>query len=146
MAHVDPAIRLRVVGDGSQRAEVEALAAAAPGRRVDVLGAAAQEALVDLYAGALAVVYAPYDEDYGYVTLEAFLSGKPVITATDSGGTLEFVEDGVTGFIVPPEPEAIASAINRLAADRMLAARLGALGRQRAQAVTWNGVIEHLLG
>ena len=36
--------------------------------------------------------YAPFDEDYGYVTLEAFLARKPVITTTDAGGTLEFVE------------------------------------------------------
>ena len=56
---------------------------------------------------ALAVVYAPFDEDYGYVTLEAFLCAKPVITATDSGGTLEFVVDGENGFVCAPEPAAI---------------------------------------
>ena len=49
---------------------------------------------------ALAVVYPPFDEDFGYVTLEAFLARKPVITATDSGGPNEFVVDGVNGFVV----------------------------------------------
>jgi glycosyltransferase involved in cell wall biosynthesis len=49
--------------------------------------------------GLSAVLFAPYQEDYGYVTLEAFLSRKPVITARDSGGTLEFVEDGVNGYV-----------------------------------------------
>ena len=146
MANVDPAVHLRVVGDGSRRAELEAIAGSIPGRRVEFLGAAPQEQLVDLYANALGVVYAPFDEDYGYVTLEAFLAGKPVITATDSGGTLEFVEDSVNGFITAPEPHAISSAINRLASDRALAARLGAAGRTRAHAVTWDGVIEQLLG
>jgi glycosyltransferase involved in cell wall biosynthesis len=146
MAHVNRSVQLRVVGDGSQRAELETIAAALPGRRVEFLGAASQEQLVDLYAGSLGVVYAPFDEDYGYVTLEAFLAGKPVITAADSGGTLEFVEDSVNGYITAPEPPAIGTAINRLAGDRTLAARLGAAGRRRAQAVTWDGVIEQLLG
>jgi glycosyltransferase involved in cell wall biosynthesis len=146
MAHVALPVRLRVVGDGSQRAELEAMAAATPGGRIEFLGAASQDQLVELYAGALGVVYAPYDEDYGYVTLEAFLSGKPVITASDSGGTLEFVQHDVNGFVTAPEPGALASAINRLAGDRTLAARLGAAGRRRAQAVTWDGVIEQLLG
>ena len=41
------------------------------------------------------MVFAPFDEDFGYVTLESFLAHKPVITATDAGGPLEFVEDGV---------------------------------------------------
>ena len=51
-----------------------------------------------------AVVYAPLDEDYGYVTLQAFLAGKPVITAADAGGVLEWVEDGVTGFVTDGTP------------------------------------------
>ena len=40
---------------------------------------------------ALGVIFPPLDEDYGYVTLEAMLAAKPVITCTDSGGPLEFV-------------------------------------------------------
>ena len=56
----------------------------------------------------------PFDEDFGYVTLEAFLARKPVITATDSGGPLEFVVDGVNGAVVAPTPEPIAAAINAL--------------------------------
>jgi glycosyltransferase involved in cell wall biosynthesis len=57
-------------------------------------GPITERQLIDLYAGALAVVFPPFDEDYGYVTLEAFLARKPVITTTDAGGPLEFVEDG----------------------------------------------------
>ena len=55
--------------------------------------------MIDLYAGALAVVFPPFDEDYGYVTLEAFLSHKPVVTTTDAGGPNEFVSDGVNGYV-----------------------------------------------
>ncbi len=92
------------------------------------------------------MVYAPFDEDYGYVTLEAFLASKPVITATDSGGTLEFVVDGANGFVCEPDARAIAAAINRLAADPSLAERLGRAGRSVAQTIGWDDVIEQLLG
>ncbi len=51
---------------------------------------------------ASAVIFPPLDEDYGYVTLEAFLARKPVITTTDAGGPLEFVVDGVNGLIAEP--------------------------------------------
>ena len=93
-----------------------------------------------------AVYFAPFDEDYGYVTLEAFLSGKTVITTNDSGGPLEFVRDGANGLVCEPDPAALAVAMNQVAADRELAARLGDAGLQVARAITWDGVIEQLLG
>ena len=147
MQYVDAPTRLLVVGDGSDRESLERQAAAtAVSDRLMFLGQVDDKKLVDLYAGALGVVYTPFDEDYGYITLEAFLAQKPVITASDSGGTLEFVEDGVSGIVCEPRAEAIASAINDLAADRGRAASLGAGGFERAQRVTWDGVIEQLVG
>jgi glycosyltransferase involved in cell wall biosynthesis len=116
------------------------------GARVTFLGAVPPEDLVSLYSGARGVLYVPFDEDYGYVTLEAFLSGKPVITCHDSGGTLEFVIDGENGFVCAPEPDAVAAAIGQIAADRGLAGRLGQAGMVRARTVTWDGVVEQLLG
>jgi glycosyltransferase involved in cell wall biosynthesis len=101
--------------------------------------------VIDLYKGALAVVYAPYDEDFGYVTLEAFLASKPVITTTDAGGPLEFVEDEVNGFICVPEAEAVAASINRLAGDRTRAKALGLAGLERARGITWEHVVEKLV-
>jgi glycosyltransferase involved in cell wall biosynthesis len=146
LAHA-PAVRLVIVGTGSQRDRLESIAGEAGVRdRVVFAGSAAGAELVSLYANALGVVYAPYDEDYGYVTLEAFLSGKPVITATDSGGTLEFVRDGENGFVCAPEPVAVGHAIARLDSDRALAARLGTAGMATAKTVTWDGVLEQLLG
>ena len=146
MAHVDASIRLVVAGDGTQRTNVEKLAAELDlSARIDFLGTVDDDALVALYRDALAVVYPPYDEDFGYVTLEAFLARKPVVTATDSGGPNEFVVDGVNGFVCAPEPQAIADAINRLAADRRRAASLGDAGYTRAAGVTWDGVIEKLV-
>ena len=146
MAHVDPPIRLVVAGRGTQLTNVEARAEElGVSDRVHFAGSVDDDELLDLYAGALAVVYAPFDEDYGYVTLEAFLARKPVVTAADSGGPLEFVESGVNGAVCEPAPAAIAAAVNRYAADRRLAAAHGEAGYSRASLVTWDGVIERLL-
>jgi glycosyltransferase involved in cell wall biosynthesis len=146
MAHVDPPVRLIVAGDGTQRENVERLAqTSGVDSRVQFLGTVDDEALIELYRGALAVLYPPYDEDFGYVTLEAFLARRPVITATDSGGPNEFVVDDVNGFVCEPEPRAFADAINRLAGDRRRAAAMGDAGHARATEVTWDGVIEKLI-
>jgi glycosyltransferase involved in cell wall biosynthesis len=146
MAGVDKPIRLVVAGDGTQRANVERVAAqAGVADRVEFLGSVEDERLLALYREALAVLYPPFDEDFGYVTLEAFLSRKPVVTATDSGGPNEFVVDGVNGFVRPPQSDAFADAINALAADRRRTAAMGDAGYDRARTITWDGVIERLV-
>ena len=145
LAHV-PEVRLIVAGDGTQRANVERAAVeAGVSDRVSFLGTVGDEALIDLYAGALGVVYPPYDEDFGYVTLESFLARKPVITCTDSGGPNEFVVDGVNGWVCEPQPEAVADAVARLAADRRRTASMGDAGHDVARTITWDGVIEKLV-
>ena len=147
MAQVSSPVRLVIVGDGSQRMELEHEAATLDlGHCVTFTGSLWGESVADLYAGALGVVYAPFDEDYGYVTLESFLAGKPMITTTDAGGPLEFVRDGINGFVCEPASASLAAAIDRLGADRALAERLGGAGRELAQTITWDGVIEQLLG
>jgi glycosyltransferase involved in cell wall biosynthesis len=139
--------RLVVVGGGSQRSALEALAGSLGiANRVIFTGEIDDAALVELYANAGAVVFPPYDEDYGYITLEAFLSRKPVITTTDAGGPLEFVEDGTTGVVVEPAEDALTSAIARVIADQPRARRLGEAGFERARTVTWDGVVERLVG
>ncbi len=146
VAHWPEPLRLVVVGEGSQRALVERAADEAGVRaRVSFLGAVGDDALPALYRDALAVMYVPYDEDYGLVTLEAFLAAKPVVTASDSGGTLEFVDDGVTGAVTAPEPEALGAAVAALHGSRTRAAALGEAGRARASAITWDDVIERLV-
>jgi glycosyltransferase involved in cell wall biosynthesis len=146
MAMVDAPIRLVVAGVGTQRENAEREAEkAAVSDRVTFVGAVADDELVRLYSEALCIVYPPFDEDYGYVTLEAFLSRKPVVTCSDSGGPNEFVVDGTSGFVCEPAPEALASAINRFAADRGLAASMGDAGFDVGRTVTWDGVIETLV-
>lgn len=101
----------------------------------------------ELYASALAVGYAPLDEDsYGYVTLEAAQSRKAVVTCTDSGGTLELISDGVSGFAAEPRPEAIAQCLDRLW-ERRVARRMGhALFERVGQlGISWDRVLARLL-
>ena len=146
MKHVDSPVRLIIAGDGTQRANVERLAdASGVADRVTFLGAVGDETLLDLYSGALAVIYPPFDEDFGYVTLEAFLARKPVVTCHDSGGPNEFVVDGVNGFVCDPSSDSLATAINTLSGDRRRAAQMGDAGYSAAAAITWDGVIETLL-
>jgi glycosyltransferase involved in cell wall biosynthesis len=146
MAGVSPRIRLVVAGDGTQRGHAERAAAlAGVADRVTFLGSVGDDELIGLYAGALAVVYPPFDEDFGYVTLEAFLARKPVITCSDSGGPNEFVLDGVNGFVCPPDPDALAGAVDRLDRDRPRAAAMGDAGHDVARRITWDGVIEKLV-
>ena len=146
MTMVRQGVRLVVAGHGTQRANVTARAETlGVSDRVHFAGAVDDETLIELYAGALAVVFAPFDEDFGYVTLESFLAHKPVITAADAGGPLEFVEDGTNGAICEPTPAAIAAAIDRYAADPARAASHGDAGYERARLITWDGVIERLL-
>ncbi|MBA3269800.1 MAG: glycosyltransferase family 4 protein [Acidobacteria bacterium] len=146
MAHLPAHLKMIVVGDGSHRSFIERAAHdAGTMDRLTFAGAVDEDSLVDLYRNCLALVYVPYDEDYGLATLEAFLAGKPVITARDSGGTLEFVQDGINGFITEPQPDAIAAAVARVDSDRALAASLGAAGRELASGISWDHVIDRLL-
>ena len=131
MRYADEPLRLVVVGEGTQSGSLRRKTAEAGlEHRVEFVARVSDDELVELYAHALAVVYPPFDEDYGYVTLEAFLARKPVVTATDSGGTLAFVEDGVSGLVCEPHAEAIGAAFNALA-DRKRAAASRARGRTR---------------
>lgn len=107
--------------------------------RVEFLGKVSDDELLDLYSRAFAVYYAPHNEDYGYVTLEAMASGKPVITAHDSGGTLEFVSHNENGVVVAPTSDAIGHAVNALIADRAAAQRMGECGLARIKEL---GVLE----
>ena len=138
-------MRLLIAGDGSIRHELaEYVERRGLRDRVVLLGRVDDDTLIELYAGCRAVLFAPYQEDYGYVTLEAFLSRKPVITARDSGGTLEFVVDGVNGYVCEPTSDTLADAVNRLAKDAALAASLGARGHSVAANITWDNVVDRL--
>ena len=116
--------------------------------RVQLIGGFSEAEKRVLYARALGVVFVPFDEDYGYVTLEGMLSSKPVITCSDAGGPCELVENAATGFVLSPEPKLIAEHIDRLFQDRDEAERLGMAGRKRyfERDISWGNVLAKLLG
>jgi len=115
--------------------------------RVTWLGPVSEEEKRSHYAHCRAVLFPPEDEDYGYVTLEAMLAAKPVLTCQDSGGPLEFVCDGKTGRIVEPTPHALAEAMDALWEQRDTARAWGEAGRERYHKldIAWPKVIERLL-
>lgn len=113
--------------------------------RVTFAGRLDEAGLIEHLARCRAVIFPPFNEDYGFVTVEAFMCGKPVITCTDSGGPAELVRDSENGFVTAPTPEALAVAMRRLIDDRNLAIRLGEAGRTLATGMTWSGAIQRLL-
>ena len=145
LAHTGDGTRLVLAGRGSLASDIDDLATRiGVAARLERPGFVPDDTLVELFAGALGVFYAPYDEDYGYVTLQAFAAGKPVITTSDAGGVLEWVEDGVTGIVTEPDPEAIGAAMSRLAADPAAAEKMGAAGRERVAGLSWGPVVDRL--
>jgi glycosyltransferase involved in cell wall biosynthesis len=99
-------------------------------------------------ANCLAVAYLPKDEDsYGYPSIEASHASKAIITTFDSGGVLELVRDGVNGFVTETTPRGLADAMDRLYADKQVAARLGhnALNRLDEMNISWSHVLTRLL-
>lgn len=138
-------LRAVITGTGHDRQRLEDLAKQlGVESRVEFAGFVSEERLLELYAKCRAVYYAPFDEDYGFVTLEAMRSGKPVVTTTDAGGVLEFVEPERTGLVCPPDPAAIGAAFDRLAADLPLCERLGGVAQQSTGYITWERVVAAL--
>ncbi len=144
-AYLPAGTRALVVGDGPERAALQTLAASLGIEdRVSFPGQVDDATLKDLYARAGAVYYAPHDEDYGLVTIEAMQSRRGVVTTRDAGGPLEFVADGVTGLVVAAEPEAIGAALSRLLQDKALARRLGDAGFEAVRSLDWDTVVDSL--
>jgi glycosyltransferase involved in cell wall biosynthesis len=143
-------VRLRLSGladDAGYKSEIgDRILALGLANRIDWLDAVSDEAKRDLYARCLGVIFPPVDEDLGYVTLEAMLAAKPVITCTDSGGPLEFVRDAETGLVAEPTAEGLAAAMDRLWADRTSASRWGQAGRELYDRfdITWDRVVATL--
>jgi glycosyltransferase involved in cell wall biosynthesis len=138
--------RLKIAGAGPLDGDLRRLAEReGVAHRVDFLGFVSPDDLVSLYANCRAAFYTPVDEDYGYVTVESFLSRKPVITATDAGGPLEFVQDGVNGFVAAPERAALADAIDRLwGLPEPQLREMGEEGHGRVADISWDRVVDRL--
>jgi glycosyltransferase involved in cell wall biosynthesis len=110
-------------------------------------GYVSEEEKISLYSNCLMVVFPPYDEDYGYVTPEAMLSSKGVITLSDSGGALEFIDHGINGYIVEPDKNKIAAVISEVYTDREKAKTLGMNAKRKINKMdlSWSKVIDGLI-
>lgn len=128
-------MKLFVAGVGEAEAHLQELAE--DDDRIEFLGKIDDERLVQLYADCLAVPFLPLQEDYGYITIEAFASGKPVLTCTDSGEPCEFVRPFETGLVVDPIPEDIQQGLEWFWVNREQAASMGARAKQDLDGMSW---------
>jgi len=126
---LDGDVRLVVVGDGPERAQLEAAAPA--GTRFT--GWLEREELVRWYAAADVLVSPSRSEQWGFAISEAAAAGLPIVTTTAVGAARDLVEEGVNGFLVDPhDASALADALRRLAADPALRASASARSRELA--------------
>lgn len=143
MKFVNRDIHLKICGSGEDEEILRAIAQ--QDERIEFLGRVPDQNLRDLYSNALAVPFTPLREDYGYVTLEAFRSKKPVITCMDSGEPAHFVKDGLNGFVCSPNPAEIARKIEWLFDNPKLAVEMGERAYESIQHITWENVGSHLI-
>jgi glycosyltransferase involved in cell wall biosynthesis len=139
-------VRCVIAGEGEQHAVLaQAIVARGLESRVTLIGRIDERQLLDHLARCRAVCFPPFDEDYGFVTAEAFASGKPVITCSDSGGPAELVKDGVNGRVVAPRPDALASALREAMEQLPVMERFGRAGHAQVSQMTWERAVTHLL-
>lgn len=139
-------IRCLIGGEGEERPRLERIIAEEKlGSRVTLLGRLDEVQLVEHLARCRAVCFTPYDEDYGFVTIEAFSASKPVITCRDSGGPAELVRDGVNGLIAEPHAQGLAVAMARVMTDETAARTMGSAAASAAASITWEHAVAKLL-
>ncbi|WP_110514685.1 glycosyltransferase family 4 protein [Herpetosiphon llansteffanensis] len=146
LAYTEQPVKAIIGGRGPAMAELQALSKQLGlEQRVEFRGWMDDQTLIDLYADARAVFYAPIDEDFGFATIEALEAAKPVLTAQDSGTVLEFIHDGLTGFVAPAEPRAMAARLDALWQSPDLAANLGSNGPAMVANIRWEHVVKQLV-
>jgi glycosyltransferase involved in cell wall biosynthesis len=138
-------IKAVIAGEGEEEGRLKSLISRfGLEDRVTLAGRLTDDQLLGHLARCRAVVFPPLEEDYGFVTPEAFASGKAVITCRDSGGPAELVQDGVQGFVCDPTPQSLAMAMRRMMSDRELAERLGAAARAVGDKLNWAETVKQL--
>ena len=139
-------VRCVIAGEGEERAALEAaITAKGLASRVTLAGRIDDAEMLTHLAQCRAVCFPPFDEDYGFVTVEAFASRKAVITCADSGGPAELVTDNINGRICAPRPEALAAALREMMDDPTAAERMGRAAHEQVSRMTWSGAVRRLL-
>jgi len=136
-----PGIRLAVTGGGPMEEELRAALPTAT-----FLGMRHGADLARIYASLDVFVHTGPFETFGQTVQEAAASGLPVI-APAAGGPLDLVAESVTGYLVPPgDPDALTTAVGKLAGDPRLRTLFGAAARRRVLGRTWSALTDELLG
>jgi phosphatidylinositol alpha 1,6-mannosyltransferase len=136
-----PGVRLVIVGAGPAETMLRRQMPAAV-----FLGERRGDELASRYASFDVFVHSGPYETFGQTLQEAAASGLPVV-APAAGGPLDLVEDGVTGYLVPPaDPDAFTAAVARLAADPAIRAAFGAAGRRKVLGRSWRALTDELTG
>ncbi|POS70004.1 glycosyl transferase group 1 [Diaporthe helianthi] len=136
--------KLYLVG-GNRQAEVEAevkhlFSDSRCKSRVVFAGFKVGEALAEAYASADLFLHCSVSETFGLVVLESFASGVPVV-ARDMGGPSDTVDDGVSGFLTPPDDlSAFVDKVILLANDKKLRHRFGGRALKQAREATWDKI------
>ncbi len=138
-------IRCVIAGQGEEQGRLQALIdRLGLTERVTLAGRLTDAEALDHLARCRAVVFPPFEEDYGFVTAEAFASRKAVVTCRDSGGPAELVEDGVRGYVCEPTAPALATALQALMEDRSLAEAMGAAAFEAGTKLNWAETVRQL--
>jgi glycosyltransferase involved in cell wall biosynthesis len=138
-------IRAIIAGEGEDRDRLRSLIReVGVADRVQLVGRIDDDELLNRLATCRAVCFPPVQEDYGFVTVEAFASRKAVVTCRDSGGPAELVEDGVNGFVCDPTPRSVALALRRLVDDPALTEKMGAAAFDRGSRLSWGDTVRRL--
>lgn len=132
-----------IAGAGPEESRLRQIADGDP--NIHFVGPIDDDEAVEFYSNALAVPFIPYDEDYGYITIEAMLSGKPVITVSDSGGPLEFVVNGETGLVCPPTVEALTQQLEYAVQNRASMRDMGHKGLERVKGIGWGKFVDEMI-
>lgn len=143
MQYTKNPVKLKISGTGEDELFFRKIANKNP--RIEFLGRVPDNELLDLYAHALAISFTPIHEDYGYVTLEAFKSGKPVITCKDSGEPTFFVKNAVNGFICDPDPKDIAEKIDYIFINRNKSIEMGINGKSTITHISWSNIAQKFI-
>jgi glycosyltransferase involved in cell wall biosynthesis len=136
-------IPLKIAGTGPLSEQFKILTE--EDNRIELLGFVSDDDLINYYAHAYAILFVPYDEDYGLITIEAMMSEKPVLTFNDSGGVVEFVEDKVTGLVCSPDIDELTKNIEYISTNPDLCESMGREAKKRVQNITWENVMGSLL-
>jgi glycosyltransferase involved in cell wall biosynthesis len=150
-AQLEAEIRCKVglifVGDGADHAKLAERASKISPGTIQFLGFMHREDLAEIYALADGFVFPTHSDPWGLVVNEAMACSLPVIATTVAGCTLDLVQDGWNGFVVPPcDVSQLTLAMERLAEDSEQRAAMGCRSRERIAAYSpaaWAaGVVE----